>query len=165
MKSCQKTFFFLNNIVFPPKPIVFRKKPIVFQHVHFFIPFFWNEKLSLWGAIVSINKVDCWEFVSLNYIMPPFYYHVLWGLTVTSIIFTLCFVYIFETLLKIETIQTCFFPIRLIKIDYRFLHKALLIIMELSNHCCEKDSTEMNTNFKKGWCFMLSNYSCHVTVG
>ena len=26
---------------------MFSKKPIVFQHVHFFIPLFWNEKLSL----------------------------------------------------------------------------------------------------------------------
>ena len=25
----------------------FSKKTIVFQHVHFFIPLFWNEKLSL----------------------------------------------------------------------------------------------------------------------
>jgi len=25
----------------------FPKNPIVFQHVHFFIPLFWNEKLSL----------------------------------------------------------------------------------------------------------------------
>jgi len=29
------------------KPIVFQKKRIVFKHVHFFIPLFWNEKLSL----------------------------------------------------------------------------------------------------------------------
>ena len=29
------------------KTIVFPKKTIVFQHVHFFIPLFWNEKLSL----------------------------------------------------------------------------------------------------------------------
>jgi len=28
----------------------FPKKPIVFQHVHFFIPLFWNEKLSLIGS-------------------------------------------------------------------------------------------------------------------
>jgi len=34
------------NIVFPKKHC-FPIKPIVFQHVHFFIPLFWNEKLSL----------------------------------------------------------------------------------------------------------------------
>ena len=33
----------------PPKKKtpLFSQKPIVFQHVHFFIPLFWNEKLSL----------------------------------------------------------------------------------------------------------------------
>ena len=36
-----------NNIVFPQKKHCFSQKPIVFQHVHFFIPLFWNEKLSL----------------------------------------------------------------------------------------------------------------------
>jgi len=37
----------LKTHCFPKKPIVFVIKPIVFQHVHFFIPLFWNEKLSL----------------------------------------------------------------------------------------------------------------------
>ena len=37
-----------NNIVFPKKQLFSKKKkPIVFQHVHFFIPLFWNETLSL----------------------------------------------------------------------------------------------------------------------
>ena len=39
VKSCQKHCFLKNPL--------FSKKPIVFQHVHFFIPLFWNEKLSL----------------------------------------------------------------------------------------------------------------------
>jgi len=40
VKSCQNTLLKTNTHCFP-------KKPIVFQHVHFFIPLFWNEKLSL----------------------------------------------------------------------------------------------------------------------
>ena len=36
----------LKTLVFQKNPL-FSKKPIVFQHVHFFIPLFWNEKLSL----------------------------------------------------------------------------------------------------------------------
>ena len=38
VKSCQKHFF---------KNPLFSKKRIVFQYVNFFIPLFWNEKLSL----------------------------------------------------------------------------------------------------------------------
>ena len=38
VKLCQKHCF--------KKPIVLKKR-IVFQHVHFLIPLFWNEKLSL----------------------------------------------------------------------------------------------------------------------
>jgi len=38
VKSCQKHCF---------KNPLFKKKRIVFQRVHFFIPLFWNEKLSL----------------------------------------------------------------------------------------------------------------------
>jgi len=34
----------------------FPEKPIVFQHVHFFIPLFWNEKLSLVATKVFENK-------------------------------------------------------------------------------------------------------------
>jgi len=45
VKSCQKHCSFKITHWFP-------EKPIVFQHVHFFIPLFWNEKLSLYGAIV-----------------------------------------------------------------------------------------------------------------
>ena len=44
VKSCQKT-----------KTHCFPKKRIVFQYVHFFIPLFWNEKLSL----VNINPYKC----------------------------------------------------------------------------------------------------------
>ena len=33
--------------MFSQKTHCFPKKTIVFQHVHFFIPLFWNEKLSL----------------------------------------------------------------------------------------------------------------------
>jgi len=36
--------------LFSQKTHCFTKKPIVFQHVHFFIPLFWNEKLSLLGV-------------------------------------------------------------------------------------------------------------------
>ena len=42
-----KTLLFKKKHCFPKKPIVFQKKPIVFQHVLFFIPLFWNKKLSL----------------------------------------------------------------------------------------------------------------------
>ena len=42
MFSPKKTLFSQQNHCFP-------EKPIVFQHVHFFIPLFWNEKLSLNG--------------------------------------------------------------------------------------------------------------------
>jgi len=38
--------------LFTPKTHCFPKKPIVFQHVHFFIPLFWNEKLSLHTSIL-----------------------------------------------------------------------------------------------------------------
>jgi len=38
VKSCQKHCL---------KNALFSKKRIVFQHVHFLIPLFWNEKLSL----------------------------------------------------------------------------------------------------------------------
>jgi len=44
-KSCQNIA--LEKHCFPRKTHCFPKKPIVFQHVHFFIPLFWNEKLSL----------------------------------------------------------------------------------------------------------------------
>jgi len=37
----------VKNIAFFKKTPSFSKKPIGFQHVHFFIPLFWNEKLSL----------------------------------------------------------------------------------------------------------------------
>jgi len=40
-----KNIAFLKNI--SPKKHCFPKKLIVFQHVHFFIPLFWDEKLSL----------------------------------------------------------------------------------------------------------------------
>ena len=49
-----------NNIVFP-KTHCFPKKPIVFQHVHFLIPLFWNEKLSLYTYIyylLILTSVD-----------------------------------------------------------------------------------------------------------
>ena len=62
VKSCQKTLL-------SQKPIVFPKKPIVFQHVHFFIPLFWNEKLSLSGNVLHVcynnvlpdNKTGKWR--------------------------------------------------------------------------------------------------------
>ena len=40
------------NIAFLNKNHCFPKKNIVFQHVHFFIPLFWNEKLSLVVIII-----------------------------------------------------------------------------------------------------------------
>ena len=51
----QKPLFSQKNPLFSPK------KTIVFQHVHFFIPLFWNEKLSLiaqnsWNLTVSARK-------------------------------------------------------------------------------------------------------------
>jgi len=50
VKSCQKHCL--------KKPIVFQKKnPFVFQHVHFFIPLFWNEKLSLVGVVLVDQNV------------------------------------------------------------------------------------------------------------
>jgi len=33
-----------------PKKTLFSQKPIVFQHVHYYIPLFWNEKSSLLTA-------------------------------------------------------------------------------------------------------------------
>jgi len=45
VKSCKNIIFFKQQHCFPKKPIVLKKKPIVFQHVHFFIPLFWNEKI------------------------------------------------------------------------------------------------------------------------
>jgi len=58
VKSCQKTLLFLkNNIVFQ-KTHCFRKNPIVFQHVHFFIPLFWNEKLSLRITIKNVSILE-----------------------------------------------------------------------------------------------------------
>ena len=41
-----------------PKTHCFPQKPIVFQHVHFFIPLFWNEKLSLCTHVSGFtNKI------------------------------------------------------------------------------------------------------------
>jgi len=45
-KSCVKS---CKNVAFLKNPL-FSKRPIVFQHAHFFIPLFWNEKLSLLGV-------------------------------------------------------------------------------------------------------------------
>ena len=41
----------------------FPKKTIVFQHVHFFIPLFWNEKLSLLTCDVNNYVSIKWSFV------------------------------------------------------------------------------------------------------
>ena len=50
-------FFFKTTTLFSQKTHCFSKKPIVFQHVHFFIPLFWNEKLSLlMSYITHMNK-------------------------------------------------------------------------------------------------------------
>ena len=38
----------------------FPKKPIVFQHVHFFIPLFWNENLSLTVTYLC-NQLEWFE--------------------------------------------------------------------------------------------------------
>jgi len=45
VKSCKKNIALKNPLFF--------KKPIVFQHVHFFIPLFWNEKLSLQLSLMA----------------------------------------------------------------------------------------------------------------
>jgi len=50
VKSCQNTLLLKNTHCFP-------KNPIVFQHVHFFIPLFWNEKLSLVSAYYKVSFI------------------------------------------------------------------------------------------------------------
>ena len=47
-----------NKHCLPQKPIVFQKKTIVFQHVHFFIPLFWNGKLSL---LITVKYKNNWK--------------------------------------------------------------------------------------------------------
>jgi len=58
-KSCVKS---CQNIAL--KTHCFPKKRIVFQHVHFFIPLFWNEKLSLQTikniASYGLHRTDSW---------------------------------------------------------------------------------------------------------
>jgi len=45
-----------NSLLFSPQnPHCFPIKPIVFQHVHFFIPLFWNEKLSLTTRVMELT--------------------------------------------------------------------------------------------------------------
>jgi len=57
VKSCQKHCFKTHKqTLFTPKTHCFPKKPIVFKHVHFFIPLFWNEKLSL-----HLRDSDLWS--------------------------------------------------------------------------------------------------------
>ena len=52
------------------KPIVFQKKRIVFKHVHFFIPLFWNEKLSLLVLLV-LQCLCLVHSVHLPRVSPP----------------------------------------------------------------------------------------------
>ena len=57
VKSCQKHCFLKTTTLFSPKTHCFPKKPIVFEHVHFNIPLFWNEKLSL--ALIDVPSSEC----------------------------------------------------------------------------------------------------------
>ena len=56
VKSCQKHCSFTITHWFP-------ENPIVFQHVHFFIPLFWNEKLSLVVPQSDHKQRDSYSFV------------------------------------------------------------------------------------------------------
>ena len=55
MWSRVKKHCFKKLIVFP-KTHCFPKKPIVFQYVHFFIPLFWNEKISLIAGLRNLVR-------------------------------------------------------------------------------------------------------------
>ena len=51
-----KKHCFKKQHCFHKKNHCFSQKPIVFQHVHFFIPLFWNEKLSLITTIFTLQS-------------------------------------------------------------------------------------------------------------
>jgi len=63
-----KTNHVWNRVKNALKTHCFPKKPIVFQHVHFFIPLFWNEKLSLVSThcVETVKKLVTNWFCQLN---------------------------------------------------------------------------------------------------
>jgi len=58
VKSCQKHCLLKN------KPIVFQKKTIFFQHVHFFIPLFWND--YHWTMPIKTNLLLNYQYQRKN---------------------------------------------------------------------------------------------------